>query len=163
MDMNLSTLKETVKDRDAWCVAVHGVTKSWTQLNDWTTKDTETTYMSIDRIDFFFKAVVHTYNGILLDHKKEHIWVSSNEVDEPTAYYAEWTKEEKKNIIYWRIYMESRKTVLINLFAKQQWTHRHREQNSQGKEREGQIERVTLKHIHSVQLNSVAQSCPTVC
>ena len=34
MDMNLSTLKETVKDRDAWCVAVHGVTKSWTQLND---------------------------------------------------------------------------------------------------------------------------------
>ena len=59
--------------------------------------------------------------------------------------------------------MESRKTVLINLFAKQQWTHRHREQNSQGKEREGQIERVTLKHIHSVQLNSVAQSCPTLC
>ena len=31
MDMSLSQLQETVKDREAWCVAVHGVTKSGTQ------------------------------------------------------------------------------------------------------------------------------------
>jgi len=30
MDMNLSKLQEIVKDRKAWCVAVHGVAKSWT-------------------------------------------------------------------------------------------------------------------------------------
>ena len=30
VDMNLSKLQETVKDREAWCVAVHGVAKSWT-------------------------------------------------------------------------------------------------------------------------------------
>ena len=34
MDMNLRKLQETVNDREAWCVAVHGVTKSWTRLSD---------------------------------------------------------------------------------------------------------------------------------
>ena len=34
MDMSLSTLREIVKDREAWHAAVHGVTKSWTGLRD---------------------------------------------------------------------------------------------------------------------------------
>ena len=34
MDMNLSKLRETVKDREASCVAVHGVAKRWTRLSD---------------------------------------------------------------------------------------------------------------------------------
>ena len=34
MDVTLSKLREMVKDREAWHAAVHGVTKSWTQLSD---------------------------------------------------------------------------------------------------------------------------------
>ena len=36
MDMGLSGLWKFVMDREAWCAVVHGVTKSWTRLSDWT-------------------------------------------------------------------------------------------------------------------------------
>ena len=36
--MGLGGLRELVIDREAWRAAVHGVTKSWTRLSDWTTK-----------------------------------------------------------------------------------------------------------------------------
>ena len=40
MDMSLSKLREFVMDREAWRVVIHGVTKSWTRLSDWTELNT---------------------------------------------------------------------------------------------------------------------------
>ena len=67
-------------------------------------------------------AVVDKYSGILLRHKKECIWVSSNEVDEPEAYYTEWSKSEReKQIPYTNAYVWNleRKMVLMKLFVGQ--------------------------------------------
>ena len=44
MDMSLGKLQELVMDREAWRAAVHGVTKSWTRLSNWTELNTQLQY-----------------------------------------------------------------------------------------------------------------------
>ena len=61
--------------------------------------------------------MIHTHNGVLLSHKKECVWVSSDEMDEHRTYYTEWSESEREipysntyiwNLEkwYWRIYLQ---------------------------------------------------------
>ena len=98
--------------------------------------------------------MVHIYNELLHSHKKEWIWVSSSEVNEPRACYTEWSKSEKEKEIwyintyiwnlekwYWLTYLQGRNrdTAIESRLV-----------DTAGKERVGQIERVALKHMHSI-------------
>ena len=50
MDMSLSKLREMTKDREAWCAAIHGVTKNQTWLGDWTTTTTRLPILDVHRL-----------------------------------------------------------------------------------------------------------------
>ena len=75
------------------------------------------------------EVVICVHNRLLLNHKKECIWISSNEVDETRAYYTEWSKSERE-IPYtiYCIYMKLRKTVTMILYARHQKRHRCKKQ-----------------------------------
>ena len=64
MDMNLSKLRELVMDREAWSVAVNGITNSRTQLSKWTEpkgKKKERDYFLLfeNPIDQFYICLFH--------------------------------------------------------------------------------------------------------
>ena len=59
-DMSLGRLRELVMDREAWRAVVHGVTKSWTWLSDWT----ELNFMTSFKINPLFRGPVSSDNHI---------------------------------------------------------------------------------------------------
>ena len=72
MDMNLSKLREIVKDKEVWCAAFHGVTKSQTRISYWRTttyfqtKNNEVPHGSV--LDLFFSLLwVHSFLDDLIE------------------------------------------------------------------------------------------------
>ena len=63
MDMRLRKLQKTVKDREAWRAAVHGVTKSQTWFSDWTTTQLE---YQVTRKELVTKVSFSAWNAWLV-------------------------------------------------------------------------------------------------
>jgi len=68
MYINLSKLREIVKDKRAQCAAVHGVAKSWTRLRDWTTTRLEEE--SLDILNWSIIVCILIYMAGIKQEKK---------------------------------------------------------------------------------------------
>ena len=69
------------------------------------------------------EIVVHIYSGILVSHKKERNAICSN-MDATRDYHTQ--KEKDKYHMVYRLYVESKKMIQMNLLTKQKQTYRYR-------------------------------------
>ena len=74
MDMNLSKLQEMVKDREVWRATVHGVTKGWTRLSNWTT-NLETLTLLWPKQNLCVSRKRHDSSFPVVDSEKQGKWV----------------------------------------------------------------------------------------
>ena len=68
MDISLSTLQELVMEREAWRDAIHGVTKNWTRLSDWTELNWTESLTKDQRYDNGIKMVFLTNDAGTIRH-----------------------------------------------------------------------------------------------
>ena len=95
--------------------------------------------------------MVHIHNETLPSHKKEHIWVSSNEADEPRAYYTKWSKSEReKQVSYINAHIRNLERgtdePLCGAAVEMQTESRFMDTGVGRKEKVGQMETRTLSY-----------------
>ena len=71
MDMGLSELRELVMNREAWCAAIHGVTKSRRWLSDWTDWTERDDGEELTGIEMSERYVSLMYNKISLRERAQ--------------------------------------------------------------------------------------------
>ena len=131
MDMSLSKLQELVMDREAWHVAIQGISKSQTQLRDWTElKETKDLYTE----NYKTLSDMNRWKGIPLS------WVGRNNIVKmtilpnenyrfseisikfPMSFFTELEQQQKKLTIH----MEIQKTPKSqSSLEKEKWTWRN--------------------------------------
>ena len=67
---------------------------------------------------------VHPYDGVWPSHKMEWNWVTRSDVDRPRV---KWVGKRRTHIVHQHTHVESRKMLLMNLFAGREWRRKRRE------------------------------------
>ena len=104
IDMNLGTLWEIVRDREAWHAAVHGVAKSQTWLGTWTATTTTTTIY----IYIYTHIHTHTYREISFEELVAYIIL---EIGKSKIYRTGWHTGDPGRVDVagqvWKVWMKN--------------------------------------------------------